>query len=81
MDEFNNYFVGANLAREIKQTSDRSSFNDDMCRHAESMFLNRVNEKEVIDIINEFKNKTSTDYNDIVYVHVYYVHVYREISS
>ena len=34
-------------------------------KNINSMFLNGVNENEILDIVKEFKNKKSTDYNAI----------------
>lgn len=61
----NDYFVnvGPKLAIEIQEPG---IHNDNLIdRNSNSIFLKPVVEKEIIDIANICKNKTSTDYNDI----------------
>lgn len=62
---FNNFFVnvGPNLAREIipPQRSDQH-FDE---RNTETFFLRSTDKHEIIDTVRTFKNKKSTDWNDI----------------
>ena len=57
--------VGPYLAKYFK-VYDKSTniYNYLNNRNSLSMFLESVSEKEVIDIINSFKNKTSTGYDN-----------------
>ena len=64
-DEFNNFFVniGPNLANNIPGVNNAASVYDYMGQqNLNSMFINPVNEAEVIRII---KPKDSMDYDDI----------------
>ena len=65
---FNDYFinVSCNLAKQIADPitkDDVSEKNIDINQN--TIFLTKVEERELIDIVNKFKNKKSTDYHDI----------------
>ena len=65
---FNNFFVnvGPNLARKIPDPLLPEDWNDNLIvRNPSSMFLTAVEEKEIIDMVNKCKYKTSTDSNEI----------------
>ena len=64
---FNNFFVnvGPNLAKDINTPDDGNIFDYLRNRNCNSMFLHKVDENEVIQIVNTFKNKTSNDYNNM----------------
>ncbi len=70
VNEFNKYFVniGSNLAKVIveQKTGDRID-QMNICSNDYSMFIRRVDEKEILDIRinNSHKNKYSSDCNDI----------------
>ena len=67
-DEFNNFFVnvGPNLAMNIPVVNNAASVYDYMGQqNLNSMFINPVNEAEVIRIIKLCKPKDSMDYDDI----------------
>ena len=67
-DEFNNFFVnvGPNLAKNIPAANNAASIYDYMDQqNLNSMFINPVNEAEVIRIIKLCKPKDSMDYDDI----------------
>ena len=67
-DEFNNFFVnvGPNLAKNIPAVNNAPSIYDYMGQqNLNSMFINPVNEAEVIRIIKLCKPKDSMDYDDI----------------
>ena len=67
-DEFNNFFlsVGPNLAKNIPAVNNAASMYDYMGQqNFNSMFINPVNEAEVIRIIKLCKPKDSMDYDDI----------------
>ena len=67
-DEFNNLFVnvGPNLAMNIPVVNNAASVYDYMGQqNLNSMFINPVNEAEVIRIIKLCKPKDSMDYDDI----------------
>ena len=67
-NKFNEFFVnvGPNLAKNI-EVCDRSIdiFNYLQSRNSTSMFLKSVSEEEVIKVVNSFKGKTSTGYDNI----------------
>ena len=67
-NKFNEFFVnvGPNLAKNI-EVCDRSIdiFNYLQKRNSTSMFLKSVSEEEVIKVVNSFKGKTSTGYDNI----------------
>ena len=65
VNRFNDFFVniGPKLSEEIQ---DPVTSNDNLIdRNSKTMFLMPVEEKEIIDIVNECKSKSSTDYNEI----------------
>ncbi len=68
VNEFNEYFVniGSNLAKVIveQRTVDRID-EINISSNDYSMFIRGVDEKEILDIVNNCKNKYSTDGNDI----------------
>ena len=67
-DEFNNFFVnvGPNLVKNIPAVNNVASIYDYMGQqNLNSMFINPVNEAEVIRIIKLCKTNDSMDYNDI----------------
>ena len=67
-DEFNTFFVnvGPNLAMNIPVVNNAASAYDYMGQqNLNSMFINPVNEAEVIRIIKLCKPKDSMDYDDI----------------
>ncbi len=68
VNEFNEYFVniGSNLAKVIveQRTGDRID-ETNISSNDYSMFIRGVDEKEILDIVNNCKNKYSTDCNDI----------------
>ena len=65
INKFNDFFVniGPNLVEEIQDPV--SSSDNLIVRNPMTMFLKPVEEKEIIDIVHDCKNKTSTDYNEI----------------
>lgn len=68
VNSFNNFFVnvGPNLARKITDTLSSEECNNNLVeRNPSSMFLRAVQEKEIIEIVNKCKYKTSTDSNEI----------------
>ena len=72
MDEvvngFNKFFVnvGPELANQINtETTNEDSDGYNFERNPSSIFISAVDEKEVMDIVSKFKNKTSTDSNEI----------------
>ncbi len=67
-DGFNQFFVnvGPELAKTIPDPAIRTDFDKLVERNPHSMFLSSVNEGEVLDIVRNFRNKKSTDDNDIV---------------
>ena len=68
VNSFNNFFVnvGPNLARKIPDPLLPEDWNDNLIvRNPSSMFLTAVEEKEIIDMVNKCKYKTSTDSNEI----------------
>ena len=64
---FNKYFtnVGPSLANQIKQLphADHRLFMGEQVQ--QSMFLSMVTETEILKIVNNFKNKTSKDFNNV----------------
>ena len=67
-DEFNNFFVnvGPNLAKNIPAVNSAASIYDYMGQlNLNSMFINQVNEDEVIGILKLCKSEESMDYDDI----------------
>ena len=64
---FNDFFVniGPELANNIfsPENNDVLQYMND--NNVNSMFLNGVNRKEILDVIKSFANKTSTDYNGL----------------
>ena len=67
VNQFNNYFVniGPNLAEKIPMTDTLVHDDTPIKRNTSSMYLNPVLEKEIIDVVNKCKNKTSIDCDDI----------------
>lgn len=67
-EDFNDYFVGigTTLAREIVVPDDKKdTLNDLINSNIRSMFISGVNENDVTDTERQFKNKRSSDINDI----------------
>ena len=67
-DEFNNFFlgVGSNLAKKITVADNAASVYDYMGQqYPNSMFINPVNEDEVVNIIKSCKPKNSQDCDGI----------------
>ena len=67
-DEFNNFFVGvgSNLAKKITVADNADSIYDNMGQQCPNfMFINPVNENEVVNIIKSCKSKHSHDCDDI----------------
>ncbi len=65
---FNDFFinVGHNLAKQIDDPIIKDDVSEKMIDiNRNTIFLTEVEERELIDIVNKFKNKKSTDYNDI----------------
>jgi hypothetical protein len=65
---FNKFFtsIGPDLAKQIDVNVEKSNIVETMKKHiTNSMFLASIEEHEVIDILNNFKNKKSTDHNGI----------------
>lgn len=67
MDSFNNFFVGVGpkLANKIVERDAEGSCSLLMDRNLNSMFLSPTDETELIDIVGNCNNKTSTDSNEI----------------
>lgn len=64
-NKLNSFFVnvGPNLEKEIKKTgTEEGSLID---RNINTMVLNPIVDKEILNIVNQCKNKTSTDFNDL----------------
>ena len=67
-NEFNQFFVnvGPSLANQIIEPSNHHGLDYTNINHnPHSFFLTPVNEKEILDIVNNCKNKKSTDSNDL----------------
>ena len=67
-NNFNDYFVsaGPSLANKIiVDNQNKDLFNGLIKRNLHSMFLCGIEERDVIEVVNKFKNKTSTDVNFI----------------
>jgi hypothetical protein len=67
-NEFNNFFVkvGSNLATEILEQRDKEGLDvNNIIRNPNSIFIGNVNENEILDIVNKFKNKKSTDFANL----------------
>ena len=66
-NKFNEFFVnvGPDLAKNIKVCDNANIYDYLSNRNCQSMFLESVSEKEIIDIVNSFKSKTSTGYDNI----------------
>ena len=64
-NKFNSFFanIGPKLASKIKSPSSFSDFLHNP--HHSTIFLNPIEEKEIIDIVNNFKNGKSSGYDDI----------------
>ena len=72
-NEFNNFFVnvGPNLAREIEEPREKDGLDEKLINlNPHSIFISSVNEQEILQIVNKFKNKKSTDHtnNDMMIV-------------
>ena len=67
VDGFNEFFVnvGPKLAQEIKHTLPEKSCADYIERNPNSFNLGTVEKKEIMEIVNKCKDKTSADWNDI----------------
>ncbi len=68
VNEFNEYFVniGSNLAKVIVEQRTVDRIDDiNISSNDYSMFIRGVDEKEILNIVNNCKNKYSTDGNDI----------------
>ena len=67
VDGFNEFFVnvGPKLAQEIKNTLPEKSCADYIERNPNSINLGTVEKKEIMKIVNNCKDKTSADWNDI----------------
>lgn len=68
VNEFNDYFinVGSNLANEIIDPKQKDGVDDNIIDiNPKTIFLTKIEEKELIDVVNKFKNKRSNDCNDI----------------
>ena len=67
-NEFNNFFVnvGPTLANNIPEQSDSEGLNEIIIKqNPNSMFIKKVHEAEILEIVQQFKNKKSTDCTDI----------------
>ena len=67
-DDFNNFFVnvGPNLAKEIEEPRDKAGLDESLIdQNPHSIFITSVNEQEILKIVNNFKNKKSTDHTNI----------------
>ena len=67
-NSFNQFFVnvGPELAERIPDPGTSGEDYDKLLeRNPYSMFLKAVEEKEILDIVTKFKNKKSTDLNDL----------------
>ena len=64
---FNDFFVniGPELANNIVSPENNDVLHYMNDSNVNSMFLNGVNRKEILDVIKSFANKTSTDYNGL----------------
>ena len=64
---FNDFFVniGPALANNIVSPENNDVLQYMIDSNVNSMFLNGVNRKEILDVIKSFANKTSTDYNGL----------------
>uniref|UniRef100_A0A1A8FIK2 Helentron 4 helitron-like transposon replicase/helicase/endonuclease n=1 Tax=Nothobranchius korthausae TaxID=1143690 RepID=A0A1A8FIK2_9TELE len=67
VEEFNNFFVsvGPSLANEIAVPPDADTFNNLINSNINSMFLHEISETDVVNTVRKFKNKKSTDINEI----------------
>lgn len=66
-DDFNSFFVDIwpNLAKEIKHTGKTIEEIECNERKVDSMSLETVDRREIIDVVNSSTSKTSTDWNAI----------------
>ena len=67
-NEFNNFFVnvGPNLANEIEEPREKDGLDEKLINlNPHSIFISSVNQQEILQIVNKFKNKKSTDHTDI----------------
>ena len=62
-NSFNNYFanVGPDLARKITQPQNVEIYQFMDTSNVNSMFLNTIEDREILDIVKNFKSKMSTD--------------------
>ena len=62
-NSFNNYFanVGPDLARKITQPQNVEIYQFMDTSNVNSMFLNKIEDREILDIVKNFKSKMSTD--------------------
>uniref|UniRef100_A0A8C6NYB4 Reverse transcriptase domain-containing protein n=1 Tax=Nothobranchius furzeri TaxID=105023 RepID=A0A8C6NYB4_NOTFU len=67
VEEFNKFFVsvGPSLANEIAVPPDADTFNNLINSNINSMFLHEISETDVVNTVRKFKNKKSTDINEI----------------
>ena len=68
VNEFNDYFinVGSNLANEIVDPPNKDGVDENIIdSNSNTIFLTKIEEKELINVVNKFKNKRSTDCDDI----------------
>ena len=68
VNEFNNFFVnvGPTLASAIEEQRDADGLNErNIKSNPSSIFIRKVQESEIVEIVKQFKNKRSTDHNDI----------------
>ena len=68
VNKFNNFFVnaGPTLANRIVELRDTTGINEKNIKpNLSSIFIKNVHESEIIEIVNHFKNKRSTDHTDL----------------
>lgn len=67
-DAFNDFFVnvGPNLAKKIVEPNDKHGLDEKVINmNPHSIFINSVDEHEILTIVNNLKNKKSTDHTNI----------------
>lgn len=67
-NEFNDYFVnvGYSLTNSVVEPRIKDGVDEDILhKNSYSIFIRGVDEKEILDIVKHFKNKKSTDCNEI----------------
>ncbi len=67
VEGFNNFFVsvGPDLEKNIKPPQGGATYKHIIDRNPFTIFLHEVTRKEIIDIVKNLKNKTSTDEHGI----------------